>query len=130
MACASKAKATTIILFLAAVICCQAQKDRPGACSLSDLQVSVVKTGKVVEGQPEYRVTITNQCSCPQMSVRVRCDGLPSVEPVNEGMIRTEDGGLCLLNDGMPIPTGSPVVFTFAWKTAPDFQPTMAVPHC
>lgn len=128
MACA--AKVTTIILVLAAVICSQAATDRPGACKLSDLHVSVVKTGKVVKEQPEYRVTIDNQCSCAQMSVRVRCDGLPSIEAVDESKIRTEDGGVCLVNDGLPIAKGSPVVFTFASKTVPAFQPTLAVPHC
>ncbi|XP_004980511.1 protein TAPETUM DETERMINANT 1 [Setaria italica] len=127
MACATKA---TIILFLAFVICCQADTDRPGACKLSDLHISVVKTGKEVQGQPEYQVTIDNQCSCAQAIVTVHCDGLPSVEPVDEGKIRTEDGGVCLVNDGLPIAKGSPVVFTFAGKTAPDFAPTMAVPHC
>ncbi|OEL32205.1 hypothetical protein BAE44_0006776 [Dichanthelium oligosanthes] len=128
MACAAKA---TIIVFLAAVICCQADTDRPGACKLSDLHISVVKTGKVVSGQPEYQVTIDNQCWCAQASVRVSCaGGLRSAEPVDESKIRAEDGGVCLVNDGLPIPKGLPVVFTGAWNTAPNFAPTLAVPHC
>lgn len=125
-------KVASILFFAAAaLICCHAVTDRPGACKPSDIHVSVVRTGKTVAGQPEYQVTIDNQCSCAQASVRVGCvGGLTSAEPVDTSKIRPESDGGCLVNDGMPIAKGSPVKFTYASKTQESFPVTMAVPHC
>ncbi|GJN04412.1 hypothetical protein PR202_ga21959 [Eleusine coracana subsp. coracana] len=129
MACTLK---VTVVLFLAAatLVSCHEVTDRPGACKLSDIHVSVVRTGKTVSGHPEYHVTIDNKCSCAQASVRVRCGGLPSAELVDESKIRAENGGVCIVNDGKPIARGSPVKFNYAWNTQQSFAPTMAVPHC
>ena len=129
----ASAPRAAVILFLAAAavqISCHAANDRPGACKLSDIHVSVARTGRAVAGQPEYRVTIDNQCSCSQASVRVGCGGLSSTVAVDQSKIRPESGGNCLVNDGMPISKGSPVTFTYAWKTPQSFPVTLAVPHC
>ncbi|XP_062182092.1 TPD1 protein homolog 1A-like [Phragmites australis] len=124
----------TFLLVLAALICCHALTGNAqfttAGCQLSDIHVSTVRTGNVVGGQPEYRVTIENRCSCPQNGVRVHCAGLPSTEPVDESKIRTEDGGVCLVNDGMNFSRGSPVTFTYAWKMPQEFKPAMAVSRC
>ncbi|XP_062182093.1 uncharacterized protein LOC133886393 [Phragmites australis] len=125
---------TTVLLVLAALICCHPRMGNAqittAGCHLSDIHVSTVRTGKVVGGQPQYRVTIENRCSCPQNGVTVFCAGLPSTEPVDESKIRTEDGGVCLVNDGMKFSRGSPVTFTYAWKTPQEFKPAMAVSRC
>ncbi|KAL5200778.1 hypothetical protein ABZP36_021981 [Zizania latifolia] len=119
-----------VFLFLAAVISSRGAR-AGGGCQLSDIRVSVAETGKVVEGQPEYEVTVDNGCSCPQNGIRVSCPGgVQSVEPVDESKIRAEDGGLCLINDGMPVAKGSPVTFTYAWKEPQDFTVVQATPRC
>ncbi|GJN25168.1 hypothetical protein PR202_gb12961 [Eleusine coracana subsp. coracana] len=122
-----------VVLFLtaAALVSCHAVTDRPGACKLSDIHVSVAPTGKTVAAQPQYLVTIDNQCNCSQISVRVGCPGgLSSAEPLDTSKIRPEQGGNCLVNDDMPISKGSPITFTYASKTPQSFPVTMAVPHC
>ncbi|CAM0913167.1 unnamed protein product [Alopecurus aequalis] len=125
---ASMAKAT-IFLFVAALICHLHRGDAK-ACKLSDIHISLVRTGKLVEGQSEYKVTVHNRCSCPQAGVKVRCFGLPSVERVDKSKIRTVGSQLCLLANGRPITPGSPVTFTYAWKTPQDVTVVSAKPHC
>ncbi|CAO2148956.1 unnamed protein product [Urochloa humidicola] len=100
------------------------------ACLLSDIHVSTAKTGKVVGGQPEYRVTIENTCECVQWTVCVACNGLNSTEPVDRAKIFYRDDGTCIVNAGNPISSGSPVVFTYAWSQPQAFTPTFAMTHC
>ena len=99
----------------------------------TDLQISTVRTGKIVSGQPEYDVTISNQCSCPVSGVMLSCpDGLSSMEAVDSTRIHMVDnkGMLCLLYNGWPISKGSPVTFTYAWKATLDFTLYNATPRC
>ncbi|KAL6653910.1 hypothetical protein ACP70R_002707 [Stipagrostis hirtigluma subsp. patula] len=125
MACTYGAAA---LLVVAAVMCCRAQGS--GVCQPSDIDISLRTTGKVVEGQPEYLVTIANRCRCPQLDVRVRCLRLPSVEKVDESKIRAVDDELCLVAGGGPVVRGSPVEFTYAWKTPQSFTFVSARPEC
>ncbi|GJN32703.1 hypothetical protein PR202_gb21225 [Eleusine coracana subsp. coracana] len=130
MACTAK---VTIILFLcaAAQAYCHAATDHPGTCNVSDIHVTEVPTGKVVGGQPEYRVTFDNQCSCPIAFIEVQCvPYLPSTEPVDQRKIRYVASGMCVLNDKLPLSRGSPVTFNYAWKTPPSFNVTSGVPQC
>ena len=99
-------------------------------CRLADIKISVKKTGRLVEGQSEYKVTIAIQCSYPQGSIYVRCLGLPSVEPVDATRIRPVDGQHCLVAGGRQIPRGTLLTFTYAWKTPQDFTVLSAQPHC
>ncbi|XP_062182091.1 uncharacterized protein LOC133886391 [Phragmites australis] len=122
--------ATVLLLVLAALACCHAGaagNGEQGGCQLSDIKVSQEKTRKVVEGQPEYRVTIENLCPCPQAYVNVHCNGLPSVEPIDSSKIKVEDE-LCMVASEMF--KGSPVTFTYAWKTPQDFAVVSAEPQC
>ncbi|KAL6890314.1 hypothetical protein ACP4OV_009077 [Aristida adscensionis] len=90
-----------------------------GGCQLSDIKISLEETGDVVEGQPEYEVTVDNRCSCPQSDVKLRCLRLPSVKKLDGSKIVAVDDDLCLVAGGRPIVWGSPVTFRYAWKTPP-----------
>uniref|UniRef100_A0A0E0LDK5 Uncharacterized protein n=1 Tax=Oryza punctata TaxID=4537 RepID=A0A0E0LDK5_ORYPU len=144
MACMANA---TVFFFLAAaaaaaaaVISCHAARAgnaaataaAAGDCKLSDITVTAARTGKVVEGQPEYEMTVANGFACPQNGVRVSCPagGVQSVEPVDESKIRADEAALCLVNDGMPVAEGSPVTFTYAWKRPQEFAAAQATPRC
>ncbi|XP_062224575.1 TPD1 protein homolog 1-like [Phragmites australis] len=121
----------TILLFLAALIGFHVQAgNAQGGCQLSDIVITQKNTGKVVEGQAQYRVTIENKCSCSQANVKVRCFGVHSVEPVDKSKIRPMDSELCIIVDGKPITKGSPVTFTYAAKTPQDFPVVNAKPQC
>lgn len=94
-------------------------------CQLSDIHISTVSTGT------EHKVTIDNQCSCPQSGVVVSCpDGVPS--GVDRTKIRLVDsnGHLCLVDNGWQIAKGSPVTFTYASSKALEFTIYNATPRC
>uniref|UniRef100_A0A0D9XSB7 Uncharacterized protein n=1 Tax=Leersia perrieri TaxID=77586 RepID=A0A0D9XSB7_9ORYZ len=122
-------KATILSLFLAALLCHVHAGETTG-CELSDIHVSVQKTGKLVEGQPEYRVTVDNTCPCPQSTVTVHCAGLSTVEPVDRSKISVIDNKNCIIAGGHGIFNGAPVTFTYAWKTPQDFAVVSARPQC
>nr|CAB3446437.1 unnamed protein product [Digitaria exilis] len=120
-----------ILLFLAAIIGFHVQTgDAANGCQLSDILILQENTGKVVEGQREYRVTIKKKCSCPQADVKVRCFGVNSVEPLDKSKIRPLDSDLCIITDGKPITKGTPVIFTYAFQTPQSFPVISAKPRC
>ncbi|PKA56917.1 hypothetical protein AXF42_Ash002220 [Apostasia shenzhenica] len=85
---------------------------------------------KIVEGKPEYKVTISNACDCAQTRVRVRCFGLSSVEPVDPSAIRPVDGENCVVRNGGPIDKWSHVTFKYAWTTPQDFRLVSSSVEC
>ncbi|KAF0895098.1 hypothetical protein E2562_006805 [Oryza meyeriana var. granulata] len=122
-------KATVLSLFFLAALLYHVHRGE-AACALSDIHVSVQRTGKLVEGQAEYQVTVDNACSCPQSGVTVRCLGLSTVEPVDKSKISVIDGQNCLVAGGAAIARGATVSFTYAWKTPQDFAVVSAKPQC
>ncbi|KAG9445858.1 hypothetical protein H6P81_011986 [Aristolochia fimbriata] len=96
-----------------------------GPCNLSHIRVRQSRTDKVVEGQPEYEVVISNLCHCPQKNVKLRCatGGLSTVEALDPTVLRDVGDGKCLVNGGHPIVQGSSVRFTYAWLTPSDLPP-------
>ncbi|KAF2910138.1 hypothetical protein DAI22_11g079900 [Oryza sativa Japonica Group] len=133
-------KATTLLLLLAAAaaaLLCHihvAVAAGPGAvrvCDPSDITIATVKTGRVVGGLPEFQVTIGNECSCPEGDVVLSClDGVPA--GVDRSKIHAAGGsdGLCLVNDGLQIVKGSPVVFTYAASAPVSLAFDNASPRC
>ncbi|CAN6190496.1 unnamed protein product [Urochloa humidicola] len=126
----------TLILIVFALLCLAstgaiAKDTEP--CQDTDLKISTAPTGKMVRGQPEYRVTVDNQCSCPVSDVVLSCpDGLSSTEPIDRTKIHVVDnrGMLCLVYNGWPIQKGSPVTFTYAWRGTLGFTMYNATPKC
>ncbi|KAJ0972548.1 hypothetical protein J5N97_020507 [Dioscorea zingiberensis] len=92
-------------------------------CTGSDIVVKLEKTGRVVEGDSEYEVTVSNNCNnCTALNVHLQCFGLSSVEPVDQKAIQPVAGtNRCIVNEGKPIPPDSPVKFKYAWRTPQDF---------
>jgi hypothetical protein len=126
------ARAGVLLLVAAAVTCCfhartgNAQQIG-GRCQLSDIKVTQEKTGKVVQGHPEYRVTFENQCECPEDYVDVHCNHLPSVEPIDSRQIKVMDE-LCML--ATTLFKGSKISFTYAWYRQQDFTVVSATSRC
>ncbi|CAL4988036.1 unnamed protein product [Urochloa decumbens] len=130
MASSMAAKAGVLVV-LAAVIFCHARTGNAqqigGTCHLSDIKVTHEKTGKIVQGQPEYRVTFENLCECPQDYVDVHCNRLPSLEPIDSRQIKVMDE-LCML--ATTLFKGSKISFTYAWQTPQDFAVVSATSRC
>ncbi|RWW40845.1 hypothetical protein BHE74_00053706, partial [Ensete ventricosum] len=102
----------------------------PPICITSDIRVEQRTTGASVEGQPEYQVTVSNTCDCPQSKVMLLCYGLNSVTDVDPRAIKPVDAKLCAVAGGRPLSKGTPVKFKYAWKTPQDFPVVSSEIHC
>uniref|UniRef100_A0A803MHH4 Uncharacterized protein n=1 Tax=Chenopodium quinoa TaxID=63459 RepID=A0A803MHH4_CHEQI len=92
-------------------------------CGLKNIKVTTKRTGTTIEGQPQYAVTVTNNCPCAQSRVYLRCLGFSSVQPINPGVFKVK-GDSCLINNGRPIARGKSVSFKYSF-----LQPTDLVPQ-
>ncbi|KAJ4824980.1 hypothetical protein Tsubulata_014354 [Turnera subulata] len=77
----------------------------------SAITVEQTKTGQVVEGKPQWSVTVTNTCLCTQTNVYLSCNGFQSVENVDSSIL-SKQGDECLVNSGNPV---QKLTFTYTW---------------
>ncbi|KAK9678131.1 hypothetical protein RND81_11G190000 [Saponaria officinalis] len=98
-------------------------------CTISDMKVKITRTGKAVEGAPEWVATIYNTCTCPQSNVYLKCTGFNSYEVISPSIFKVV-GDICLINSGKPIVKGVPVSFNFAFNTPFDLLPFKSTISC
>ncbi|XP_020580819.1 uncharacterized protein LOC110024956 [Phalaenopsis equestris] len=103
---------------------------RSAPCRSSDISVHQSRTGRIVEGKPEYEVHVSNLCHCLQSRVVVRCYGLSSVEAVDPRSIKPLDEERCLVGGGGAGAPGALVRFKYAWLTPQDFPLVASKIHC
>lgn len=96
---------------------------------LSNIVVGQSKTGANVQGKPEYKVVIANNCVCSQSNLLLKCNGFNSVEPVNPNVFKPV-GGQCSVNDGLPVFQGSDITFKYASDTQFDLSPLSSHINC
>ncbi|OVA17047.1 hypothetical protein BVC80_9041g56 [Macleaya cordata] len=85
----------------------------------------------MIEGKPEYEVTMVNSCNCTQLNVKVNCKGFNTVEEVDPTIFSKEEGtGLCLLKNGQPIYRDETIKFKYAWDASVDFTPAIFTQAC
>ncbi|KAI3852439.1 hypothetical protein MKX03_009402 [Papaver bracteatum] len=72
-------------------------------CELSNIKISQTPTGVAIHGQPEYEVSVTNDCICTHLDVVINCPGFHSVEGVSPSIFETTGGDLCTLKSGGPV---------------------------
>lgn len=82
-------------------------------CTVSDLQIGAVRTGRQIAGQPEWKVTVVNTCNCPQKQVILSCGGFAPVNPVKPWLLRPQ-GNTCLLINGEVLLAGATAEFAYA----------------
>ncbi|XP_042489257.1 uncharacterized protein LOC122069337 [Macadamia integrifolia] len=90
-------------------------------CSLKSLTVSQDKTGKMVGGEAEYEVTVSNTCYCTQTSVTLSCPGFSAVKSIDTSVL-TVNGNTCTLTQPLygsksvsfKYASGTPFTFTLA----------------
>ncbi|KAL9246045.1 hypothetical protein vseg_019628 [Gypsophila vaccaria] len=99
-------------------------------CSIRDLKVTITKTGKLIEGAPEWCVTIDNTCECPQSNVYLKCTGFNSYEAISPSLFKVVGDTTCLINSGRPILQDVPFSFNFAFKTPFDLVPVKSDVGC
>ncbi|XP_057983620.1 uncharacterized protein LOC131168307 [Malania oleifera] len=99
-------------------------------CGLSDIKISQTRTGKVVEGKPQWNVVVSNNCNCAQAKLLVSCLGFSSVQKVDATKFRQVSKNTCIVNNGASIVQGKPISFTFAFLTPVDLKPLRSQMLC
>jgi len=99
-----------------------------GKCSLRDIVVNQAKTGHILGGKPEWTVSITNECACPQSNVQLNCKGFQTAEIVQPSLLKIL-GDICLLNAGQPIQKDA-IIFNYAWDTQFSLNPISSQVSC
>ncbi|KAK9266380.1 hypothetical protein L1049_021641 [Liquidambar formosana] len=83
-------------------------------CSFNDIGVGQVRSERLIQGKPEWNVTVTNNCSCFQVLITLACKGFQSVEYV-EPSILFKQGDICMLNKGHRLDGHASIAFSYAW---------------
>ncbi|GMI89281.1 hypothetical protein like AT4G32090 [Hibiscus trionum] len=83
-------------------------------CSLEDIVIGTVRTGAEIQGKPEWKVTVTNNCKCAQHELRVTCQGFQTAETVDPSVFE-QQGDKCLVNQGNALNGFASVSFSYAW---------------
>ncbi|KAJ7969179.1 putative Beta-1,3-N-Acetylglucosaminyltransferase family protein [Quillaja saponaria] len=100
-----------------------------GSCSLDNISIGQSKTGATIQNKPEWNVTITNNCICSQLDLKLNCNGFQTIEAVDPSIL-SNSGGVCLLNNGQPIYGFSSLTFKYAWDTSFSFNPISSQTAC
>nr|XP_011465410.1 PREDICTED: uncharacterized protein LOC105351747 [Fragaria vesca subsp. vesca] len=98
-------------------------------CTVDNLKITQSKTGKSVQGQPEWNVTITNDCICDQVNIEINSPGFQSVENIDPSILG-KSGDNYLVNHGNPIHYQDNFSFTYAWATQFTFKPVYSLVQC
>ncbi|KAG0461394.1 hypothetical protein HPP92_021353 [Vanilla planifolia] len=118
------------VLLSALLLIAVASQALGAPCGTWDIVAEQSRTGRVVEGQPEYAVDVRNGCACAQSEVKIRCYGMKSYEPVDPRSIKSIDDENCILKNGAALTREAPVRFRYVWKTPQDFPVVSSVVQC
>ncbi|KAI4351416.1 hypothetical protein L6164_005785 [Bauhinia variegata] len=83
-------------------------------CSFSKIIVGTERSGRNVEGIPEWNVSLINNCTCVQSQIKLACKGFQTLEPVDPSILSVE-GDNCNLINGNPLQPFASVHFSYAW---------------
>ncbi|XP_020229145.1 uncharacterized protein LOC109810163 [Cajanus cajan] len=92
-------------------------------CSLNNINIGTTRSGRIIDGKPEWNVVLINNCSCVQSHIRLACKGFRSVENVNSSILSIQ-GDSCLLINGYPLKGFDTVRFSYAWDPPFLLMPT------
>ncbi|KAF8058139.1 hypothetical protein N665_1250s0002 [Sinapis alba] len=81
-------------------------------CSFANIQIRGERTGREIYGKTEWKISVINTCSQPQLHVTLSCGGFAPVKPVEPWLLLPR-GNTCLLINGNAIPAGGTVQFTY-----------------
>ncbi|KAL2907081.1 Protein TAPETUM DETERMINANT 1 [Bienertia sinuspersici] len=123
--------AASSIKILSAILCffLVFQHGSSYKCGVSNIKVTTKRTGTTIEGQPQYSVTVTNNCPCAQSRVYLRCIGFSTVQPINPTVLKVK-GDSCLLNNGRPISKGRSISFKYSFLQPTDLVPQRSEISC
>lgn len=95
-----------------------------GNCSLDNINIGTVRSGREIKGKSEWNVTVINNCDCPQKQIHLGCQGFQTAEPVDPAKLLVQSNGQCLLVNGSTLQGHASVGFSYAWD-----PPFLLLPH-
>lgn len=98
-------------------------------CSIKDISVEQTKTGEIVNGKPEFEVTLFNGCPCNVAMLKFSCKGFKTAEKIDPNVLIVAEEE-CSLPVGSFITPFSGYVFKYAWNCPCTFNPLFLQPHC
>ncbi|CAK7329553.1 unnamed protein product [Dovyalis caffra] len=115
-----KAFVATLLLCLATEGLC--------ACSLNNINIGTVRSGRQISGKPEWNVTVVNNCQCAQSQIKLSCMGFQTVENIDPSIL-VKQGDACLLINGNSLEKSASVKFSYAWDPPFLLLPLGSVSH-
>ena len=98
-------------------------------CSVNDITVGTVRSGGQIQGKPEWNVTVTNNCVCPQRLIKLACTGFRAVVEIDPSIFKREGADKCLLIQGNNLAgsASASIKFSYAWDPPFTFFVSEAV---
>ena len=81
---------------------------------MNNITIGTTRSGREINGMPEWNVVVTNDCNCVQSHLTLSCVGFKTLEPVDPSILKVGDGD-CLLINGNPLPGFGTVKFSYVW---------------
>ncbi|KAH6761416.1 hypothetical protein C2S51_018365 [Perilla frutescens var. frutescens] len=85
-----------------------------GECGLNDFVIGTVRSGRQIQGKPEWNVQVVNKCNCSQSNIVLTCKDFQTVEPVDPSIFQ-KNSDSCSVNGGRPLRPQADVKFSYAW---------------
>ncbi|KAI5679732.1 hypothetical protein M9H77_00959 [Catharanthus roseus] len=90
-------------------------------CTYNNLKFIQASTGAKVNGKPEWKVIVKNDCICTQSNIRLSCSGFQTVKLIDPSIL-TIGKDTCLLLKNDRIYGFREFSFTYAWDTQFPFK--------
>ncbi|KAF7144943.1 hypothetical protein RHSIM_Rhsim04G0091300 [Rhododendron simsii] len=110
-------------LSIAVLLCCLITTGSCEKCTQRNIEVFEKRSGREIKGQPEWLVTVTNNCTCTQTGIVLRCRYFSTTENVDTSLLVPTRDGMCLLKGGQPVKPYETVKFSYAWWPPTVFYP-------
>ncbi|KAF5938364.1 hypothetical protein HYC85_022623 [Camellia sinensis] len=62
---------------------------------LDNLNIDQHRTDRIIQGKPEWNVTVINNCNCSRQGMALSCAGFKTAEPIDPAIFKPIDNGLC-----------------------------------
>lgn len=95
-------------------------------CSVRDIVVGTIRSGREIDGVPEWNVVVNNHCNCTQSHIKFACIGFQTKEPVDPAILFVRYN-TCLLIRGSPLAPFGTVKFSYAWDPPFLLRPSSTV---
>ncbi|KAF5938367.1 hypothetical protein HYC85_022626 [Camellia sinensis] len=99
-------------------------------CTLDNLNIDQHRTQRIIQGKPEWNVTVTNNCKCGRLGIVLSCPGLKTVEVVDPAILKPTNDGRCLLIQYRILKPHDSVKFSYAWDPPILMLPQKALNFC